>query len=49
MFDAIDFIQIPKCFKIKINNARFAWYDGNKKCLIGETDNEYYIFFYSGS
>ena len=49
MFDVVDFIQIPKCFKIKINNARFVWYDGNEKCLIGETDDEYYIFFYSGS
>ena len=52
MFDTIEFIpgaQIPKCFKIKIHNARFAWYDGNEKCLIGETNEEYYIFFYYGS
>ena len=49
MFDAVDFIQIPNCFKIKINNARFVWYNSNQKCLIGETDDEYYIYFYSGS
>lgn len=48
-FNVLEFIQVPKCFKIPITNARFAWYDGNCLCFVGEANDNFFVIHWSGS
>lgn len=48
-FSGIEFINVPKCFKIKIKCGKFLWYDGNQKCFVGESDDKYYVCKYNSS
>jgi hypothetical protein len=43
------FNNVPKQFKIKINNAKFIVYDGNTIYLLVSSDDNYYLFHYNGS
>ena len=49
MFNVVEWIKVPLCFKVKIFNGRFHVYNGNAKSFIGETENDYYIFDFRGS
>jgi len=48
-FRVIRFLQIPKCFKIQITEARFLRRDGNTQKLLCADNDFYYCIDWTGS